>query len=175
MITNSCNCFTVGFCPNEEFQVTDITISCPLPHIILERDSYSKENKYLPFEKEVLCKYKSIIKNVDKKVTINKYMLSRKSVDSNHYEAIKKCQQLIDLKPLKFTDYSNLHSLLIIHGRLLKNIKKSGENNKITVCENCSAFMEENCIHAFCEKYNILRNITKELERKVEHFENLSK
>lgn len=168
MISESCSCYVVGFCPNEEFAVNGATIQCPHSHIALEKDHYASQNRGFPFEKDVLNRFNSIISDVNKKVEIHKQIIYNGKVDSELYQAILSCQRLIDIKKFESFNFDNLHSLLIIHGKLIKSINNDEGMHKYYVCQNCSTFSEsETCDHIFCKKYAALRNITNNLEKKI--------
>jgi len=168
MDSQSCNAFTMGFCPNEEFYVEAVTNKCPLPHVSAERENYQNQHQIFPFELKTLEAYKSILKEVDKKIEVKKNMLKKEIMDESHYSALSKCQQIIDFKSTDFDNFENIHSLLIIHGKLIKDVIDSKDNKKYSVCHICSSFIEkELCEHMFCSRYKSLREIVKRLEIKI--------
>ncbi|ELA42842.1 uncharacterized protein VICG_00157 [Vittaforma corneae ATCC 50505] len=169
METKSCEEFIVGFCPNEEFYVEHVTAKCPHPHIASERNEYSTAKAAYSFEHKVLEHFKEILDEVDKKVAINIQVTSKETVDESHYDALNECESLIELKnPFDF-DFEKIHSLLVLHGRLIEHIDLSKTSRALDVCKNCGAFKEYSkpCIHKFCEKYQRLRDIVSKLERKL--------
>lgn len=169
MEDDKCNFFTAGFCPYEVFYVENVTKPCPLPHIKSERAAYQTKYRIYPYEKDVLAKYKMIIEDTNKKIEINSSILKRRALDDSHYNALAKCQELIELNPLQNENIEKIHSLLIIHGNLIKSAIKSNDRFKnIKVCNICSSFVEDDsCNHLMCDKYKRLRTIAESLEKKL--------
>lgn len=170
MKNENCNAFIMGFCPNEEFYIDSVTIKCPLPHVSDERENYKNQIELLPFETEVLKTYKRILMEIDKKIEIKTKMLKENIVDESHYDALIKCQQIIDCKSIEFEDFTAIHSLLIIHGKLILDFLDDEKNvmKNFKVCKNCSSyFKNDRCNHIFCSKYKNLRNIVEKLDKRV--------
>lgn len=169
MERQNCNAYTVGFCPNEEFYCESITVRCPLPHVNTDRVNYAAYNQTHPFEAEVLENYKAILTEVKKKTELREYILSKDIIDDSYYSALSKCETILDLKAIKQDDFENTHSLLQIHGNLIKNVLSSDNNSKkYSVCQNCGAFYEDSkCNHMFCGKYKLLREMITKLENKL--------
>ncbi len=169
MESKSCEEFIVGFCPNEEFYVENVTLKCPHSHIKAERIEYLESKKNHPFEYKVLEHYKGIIDEVNKRIELNLKMLARETVDKRHRKALDECESLIELKNLSDFDFTKTHSLLLLHGRLVESIIKSRDSKNLDVCRVCSAFIEKKkpCSHQLCEKYRNLRKLTSILELKL--------
>lgn len=164
-----CEAYVMGFCPYEEFYVEGVTERCPFAHVSADREEYRRELKIYPFEYTVLEYYKSILEETEKKIRMSKWMLNKDSIDKAHLEALSECERLIDLKNLENFDFTNTHSLLILHGKILEKLKSSVKFPKKEACMNCSALKEisKPCTHAFCKKYEKLRSIIKSLNVKL--------
>lgn len=164
-----CKEYMMGFCPYEEFYVEAVTEKCPFAHVSADREEYRRECKIYPFEYNVLEYYKNIIEEVEKKIKVSKWMLNNDSIDEKYLNALYECERLIDLKNTENFDFSNTHSLLILHGKMITNLKNSIKDPKKEVCKNCSALKEISrpCTHNFCKKYEKLRNLIKSLDLKL--------
>lgn len=162
----NCKAFNMGFCPHEEFYVEAVTEKCPYPHVSAAREAYTHQG--LPFEYEVLATYKSIIEDVDKKAAVNSSIVQEDMTGEQHYRALTKCQQLIEAKSTELDDFDKLHSLLIIHGRLVQDVIDSRSKVQYSVCANCGSLKDSReCAHKFCEKYRKLRDMVGELEKSL--------
>lgn len=170
MEIENCKEFAVGFCPNEEFFVESVTVKCPHTHSISEKTSYEKGNASFSHENEVFYRYKSILEEVDKKIALNTKLLLKETIEEKHLLLLNECEKMIENRKLQEFNFEKLHSLLIIHGLLIADLKTNQREDKFEVCSNCSAFKEKNkvCDHQFCKKYAKLRNLTSKLEKKLQ-------
>lgn len=169
MESKSCDEFTVGFCPNEEFNVENITIKCPYSHISAKRAEYQSSNTIYKFEYRVLEFYKEIISEVNKKIDLNLQILSRETLKDEYRNALNECESLIEQIDLNEANFTKIHTLLVLHGRLIENMNENKKDKNFEVCSVCSAFKEINkpCQHKFCSKYAHLREIIARLENKL--------
>lgn len=164
-----CEEFIVGFCPSEEFYADNVTTKCQNSHVIQEKEEYAGSREILPFEYRVLDQYREILNEVDKKISSNQQLIAKETIDDEHYEALKVCEDLIELKKISETDLEKIHSLLVLHGQLIDNLEKSKNSANFDVCRICSAIKcrSEACSHQFCKKYEKLRKITANLEKRL--------
>jgi len=169
MDTKSCEEFTAGLCPAEEFHVENVTIKCPYAHVRAERENYVKfrGTQSFEFEQRVLGKYKEIIREVESKIVVNRQVLERETLSKEMREALDECKGLIE--GTSEAGIEKVHGLLAINGMLLESIKERSKAGAYDVCGNCSAFKERGgeCKHMFCQKYRKLRETANSLEKKL--------
>lgn len=169
METEGCEEFCVGFCTFEEFYVENLTKKCPHSHIRAEREAYTASAQAHMFEYKVLGAYKEILSEVDRKMAINRHLLTKDSLDEATREALLECESLLDLKSLSGFDFEKTYNLLFVHGKLVELASHATKRDQYEVCDNCSAFKkrEQKCSHNFCSKYQKLRRIAATLESKL--------
>lgn len=169
METKICEEFIMGFCPREEFYVEHVTAKCPYSHVSPERSGYLAAKTVHPFEHKALDHFKEILSEVDKKIAINIQMVSKEAIDERQYNALNECESLIELKNASAFDFEKMHGLLVLHGRLIEHIDQNKRTVAFDVCGNCAALKEHSkpCLHKFCKKYEKLRKVVSDLEKKL--------
>lgn len=169
MNIENCAEYTIGFCPFEEFYVDGITLKCPFIHSKSEQEEHSRCKRLSPTVNTAYAKLKEIVYDLDKKVEINNKIARQEKVSDDLKKALVECEKQIENVKTHDFDFQNLHSLLILHGRLIQHWKSCKNDNLMAVCSNCSAFKSVNkaCEHKFCKKYKQLREIVVDLGKRV--------
>lgn len=169
MNIENCPEYTIGFCPFEEFHEAKLTMECPFIHSKDERNEYFNSNKPWPFEKSTLAKLKEIVNQVDRKTEMNIKIANQERVPTDLIEALVETQSQIEKFESKSSDFEKLHSLLIIHGQLIKYWNEHCSSHIIGVCTVCGALKHADklCEHKFCKKHKVLREIVARLEKKI--------
>jgi hypothetical protein len=169
MEIKNCPEYIAGFCPNEEFYVEGVTIKCSFSHSEKERSEYQFSKEIFPFERDVFCKFKGILSELDNKIKVNSRIICQDTVEQNVNDAISECQRQIEQVSINTLDTQNLHNLLVLHGKLVIHAKKNKKYGNIDICNTCGVFKQKftSCEHVFCQKYRILREKVNILDKKL--------
>ncbi|KAL6122317.1 hypothetical protein NUSPORA_00681 [Nucleospora cyclopteri] len=172
-ITEVCAEFICGCCPNEEFMVGTVTKKCTKVHDVDLKNKFMKSKgigEFGKYVKTARIAFQEIISDVDKKINHNNEMLQPR-FDSKIMGSLEHVENLIANQNVD--NFSDVHTLLLVHGKLIEQAEKSLLIPQYQVCENCSVFMTENaCKHKFCQSYKKIRNLLNDLNNLEENKSN---